>query len=148
MKSEMPLNSSIRKGNDYDLGDAPLPKKSSLQPQMKKSFGMSPQKNKLNVNVNIKDKLKIRKYQTNIEQIDEESSVNNALMQKPSRDRLTTMPAKGNKVEKIAWADQQPRQRSDSPNKEQEEAKAVPVVKKTMMPEKKPKLGTQFSKAT
>ena len=74
-------------------------------------------------------------------------------MQKPSRERLKTIPAKGNKAEKtqpptLAWADEQPRQRSDSPNKEQEETKAVPVAKKTMMPEKKPKLGTLFSKAT
>ena len=103
LKSEMP--SGIRKANDYDLGEAPLPKRRSVQPPNKNNknqFSSSPQKNKINVNVNIKEKLNARKYQTNIEQIDEEDQTSNAFMQKASRDRLKTMPAKSNKVEKIA----------------------------------------------
>ena len=67
LKSEMPAYSSIRKANDYDLGEAPLPKRRSVQPPNKNQFGTSPQKNKINVNVNIKEKLNTRKYQANIE---------------------------------------------------------------------------------
>ena len=63
----MPAYSSIRKANDYDLGEAPLPKRRSVQPPNKNQFGTSPQKNKINVNVNIKEKLNTRKYQANIE---------------------------------------------------------------------------------
>ena len=53
----------------------------------------SPEKNALGkpqVNVSVKGKLNPRKYQAEIEQIDEEES-GNALTGKASRDRLNTM---------------------------------------------------------
>ena len=63
-----------------------------MMPSIGGHFRQSPEKNALKpqVNVNVKDKLNPRKYQAQIECIDEEETPGNALMGKASRERLNT----------------------------------------------------------